>query len=718
MDTSKRRLLARLLQGGAVLTAAGLLPTHAVGMEKNAASMEKKERKGNIPQAGGVGTRHVASIKEMQALDVAQLRDGEHITVAGYYRGEALGGGTFIWYANEQRASDGGTCFCAHGQANGRFLRRLNDTLTPGMFGARGDGSDQYVALKQLADAASAQQRDVIFPEGDYASSGTGLRFKGIHVTGAGVERTIIRYTGDARGTLVEIHDGATLSGMTLDGNVSDDPERWSASNYDTFTGGLPLDLTGHNVTAHDVVCRRSPLACLRVGARNFVLRDVVAEHSRGNFGDGIFIADASDGLVERCQARDFTRIGFVSDTYGSSPEHILSERIDFIDCLAEKGHHASVDYGGIEFNAGYWAENSDAVQFINCRSRDTTHYGFVATTGRVPSLGVGHFTLRGCIAETTNIGLYLKDLHGVPVRHAVDDCLARDVDRGLCIEMDLAASHLTGQRFTTVLRGSQRSSSTLLLTGDGHIDIRHFDETWQVFNDRRHDSMRASYASIVSAAGFKGELHLAHFQSRHGDTDEPAPVGFKLLGQSHLRDFTLSATRTRLFHVPAERISLHDCEIPAGWIKAFNTLDVDACRLGDGVPRFDIFDTTQHHRYRHCRFDFTPGGGHLYLHNSDKRNARHVVCFERCRFKKDLAQHGSMITLDAAPSVFLAHESNYLTFRDCTFENTGQATDTPAIHTLQRPPQASLTGHGNQKNATIDALTTFELDDSLMAEG
>lgn len=94
------------------------------------------------------------------------------------------------------------------------------------------------------------------------------------------------------------------------------------------------------------------------------------------------------------------------------------------------------------------------------------------------------------------------------------------------------------------------------------------------------------------------------------------------------------------------------------------------------------------------------------------------MVRFERCRFKKDLAQHGSMITLDAAPGVFHVAESNYLIFRNCTFENTGSATDTPAIQTLQRPPQVLLTGHGNRKNAAIGALTAFELDDELMADG
>ncbi|WP_280541562.1 right-handed parallel beta-helix repeat-containing protein [Chromohalobacter sp. 11-W] len=709
--------MTRLLQGGAVLTASGLLPTHAAGMEKHAAGMEKRDKEGKTTQEGAE-TLHADSIAEMQALDVTRLQDGQRIEVVGYYAGDTLGGGHFTWYANEQREEDGGTCFRTHDQANGRFLRRLDDTLTPAMFGAMGGGSDQYAPLAQLAKTASTMGLAVVFPAGDYALSGTGLVFNGVDVNGAGPSHTTLRYTGHNMGSLVEVQDGASIEGFTLDGNVSADPRTWTPRNYNAFTGCLPLYLRGHNVSARNLVCRHSHQACLRVEASSFKLENVRTHHSRGNHGDGIFVVDSRDGSIEGCEARDFTRIGFVSDTYGSSPEHILSERIDFIDCFAENGHHASIDYGDDEFNAGYWAENSDAVRFINCRSSDTTHYGFVATTGRVPSLGVGHFTVRGCIAETTNIGFYLKDLHGTPVRHIVDGCLSRDIDRGFCIEMDLAASHLTGQRLCTKLRGSQRSGCSLLLTGDGHIDIRHFDETWQTFNASRHDSMRASYASIVSAAGFKGDLHLAHFQSRHGDTDESALVGFKLLGQSHLRDFTLSATQARLFHVPAERISLHDCEISAGWIKAFETLDVDACRLGDGVPRFDIFDTTQHHRYRHCRFDFTPGGGHLYLHNSDKRNARHVVRFERCRFKKDLAQHGYMITLDAAPGVFMANESNYLTFRDCTFENTGQATETPAIRTLQRPPQASLTGYGNRKNAAIGNLTAFELDDDLMADG
>lgn len=86
MNTSRRRLLARLLQGGAVLTAAGLLPTHTVGMEK-------RDKKGNTTQEGSTQTRQVASIADMQALDVSRLQDGQRIQVAGYHAGETLGGG-------------------------------------------------------------------------------------------------------------------------------------------------------------------------------------------------------------------------------------------------------------------------------------------------------------------------------------------------------------------------------------------------------------------------------------------------------------------------------------------------------------------------------------------------------------------------------------------------------------------------------------------------
>ncbi|MHA3025163.1 hypothetical protein [Chromohalobacter israelensis] len=39
-------------------------------------------------------------------------------------------------------------------------------------------------------------------------------------------------------------------------------------------------------------------------------------------------------------------------------------------------------------------------------------------------------------------------------------------------------------------------------------------------------------------------------------------------------------------------------------------------------------------------------------------------------------------------------------------------------VHTDQRPPQASLAGQDNSKNAATGALTAFELDDGLMADG
>ncbi|WP_419308105.1 hypothetical protein J8402_06695 [Chromohalobacter israelensis] len=713
MDARRRKLLVNLLQGGAFLGVAGVLPSHADGMRDASQRDMSLEGAASSYDAPPI---QVDSIAAMRRLETSRLADGQRVEVTGYYlTTQGLGGGSFQWAAHSRQPEDGGLSIAAAGaseQAEGRFVRRVGSTLTPAMFGAMGDGSDQYAPLMRLAKAASTMGLAVTFPPGDYALSDTGVIFSGIAISGAGPARTTLRYTGHERGSLVVIRDGATIEGMTLDGNVSADPDTWTPRNYDAFTGCLPLDLRGRDVVARNVVCRRSPMACLRVEARGFKLENVRTHHARGNFGDGIFVVDSRDGSVERCEARDFTRIGFVSDTYGRSPIYMLSERIDFIDCLAENGHHGSYDYGGAELNAGYWAENSHAVRFIDCRSRETTHHGFVAATGRAPSQGTGHFSLQGCIAETTNIGFFLKDLHGIPVHHTITHCHAGEVEKGFCMELDLDASRLDGRHLTTRLRGEKASGSSYVLEGTGIIELAQIEESWQTFNATRQAHLGAPYASIVSARGFTGQLHLRHFTRQ-----DATPISIKLLGQSHLLAFSLAESHAELSHVPAESVELHDCHIEAGWIKAFDALEVAQCRLGDGTPRFDLFETTRRHRYHQCRFDFTPGGGQLYLHNVDKQNARRLVRFEGCHFRKDLALHGSMITLDAAPAVFHVAESNTLTFSDCRFDNTGARTDTPVVHTDQRPPQASLTGQDNRKNATIDALAAFAPANDFMAE-
>lgn len=722
MDARRRKLLVNLLQGGAFLGVASVLPGHADGQRASQRGMSSEEatrQEGKHDDAASgydAPPIQVDSIDAMRRLETARLADGQRIEVTGYYlTTQGLGGGSFQWAAHSRQPADGGLSIAADGasdEAEGRFVRRVGSTLTPAMFGAMGDGSDQYHALARLAKAATDRRLAVTFPAGDYATSGTGLAFSGIAVSGAGPAHTTLRYTGHELGSLVEIHDGASIEGMTLDGNVSADPGTWTPRNYDAFTGCLPLDLRGRDVAARDIVCRRSPVACLRVEARGFKLENVRTEHARGNFGDGIFIVDSHDGLVERCEARDFTRIGFVTDTYGESPAFMLSERIDFIDCLAEHGHHASVDYGDAEYNAGYWAENSHQVTFSRCRSRNTTHHGFVATTGREPTLGSGHFTLRDCLAEDTEVGYLLSDLHDVPVRHTVTHCQARGVNKGFCIEMTLDASRLEGQHLATRLRGEKASGSSYALEGAGTIELARLEEVWQTFDATRQAHLGTTYASVVAAGGFKGRLHLRHFARQ-----DTTPISIKLLGQSHLSAFSLADSHAELSHVPAESVELHGCHIEAGWIKAFDALEVAQCRLGDGTPRFDLFETTRRHRYHQCRFDFTPGGGQLYLHNVDKQNARRLVRFEGCHFRKDLARHGSMITLDAAPAVFHVAESNTLTFSDCRFDNTGARTDTPVVHTDQRPPQASLTGQDNRKNATIGALAAFAPATDFMAE-
>lgn len=715
MDSSRRKTLIRLLQTGALAAVAGKSLANGIGSGKtphaSQACHKVKESETTDPVESTPGITHVDSIAALLALDTSQLASGQRIEVRGYYAGSCMGGGTFAWAPANPWDTDGGTVLApANSTTSGRFLRLIRGPLTPQLFGARGDGSDQYEALRALANLASAKRLNVHFPAGDYASSGYGLSFRDIAVSGDGEDSTVIRYTGNTSGTLVEILDGASISRLTLDGNVTPDPPAWNADNYDAFTGCRPLDLRGRNVAASDLRCINSPTACLRVEAEDFHVRNVRTRRSRGNHGDGIFVVNSRNGRVENCHAYDFTRIGFVSDTYGDSPKKVLSLSIAFVGCRAEYGHDASVLHDSTEYNAGFWAENSSDVKFVDCHSSDTTHMGFTATSGRRPLNGPVTYTLNGCTAERTNTGFLLGDLYQVPVRHSLTDCAALDIDKGFSIEMFEPTSHLSAEGLQTRIRGDSKGSSSFALEGGGSIHLMRIAEQWSKFHGGYFADTNTRYGAVSSLGGFQGGLWLTAFTSHGPDGD--LPVNIKLQGSSRLSEFHLVDSHARLGKLFAESIEVEGCTLQLGRISPFTELAISDSRIGGDMGRINVFETTAHHLYARCTFDFTPRGGQLYLYNSDKHNARRVIRFEECTFTMNLTRDGSVIAMNAAPEVFDAPGSHWLTIDQCLFINDGETTTVPAIHSTQQAIHSSVTGHGNRKTPTILTLARFQAAD------
>lgn len=81
----------------------------------------------------GRATIALASIADLQ---VAPRRTDLRFTVAGYYPGSRVGGGSFYWDSTSEAAHNGGGVIQVTGVAVGRFLRVWRGMATPDMYGA------------------------------------------------------------------------------------------------------------------------------------------------------------------------------------------------------------------------------------------------------------------------------------------------------------------------------------------------------------------------------------------------------------------------------------------------------------------------------------------------------------------------------------------------------------------------------------------------------
>lgn len=189
-----------------------------------------------------------------------------------------------------------------------------------------------------------------------------------------------------------------SLKGIIFDGNVSDDPNSWDSLNFDSFTGSQALTVGGlFRFSIKDCEFNNSAGRGLYMEDCLFgIVENCHANKMRNDKGDGFYILDTHDVEVISCTARDHTRIGFVCETG--------TYNIDFNRCWADNGHDQSKDYGGGEFNVGFWAENSTDITYSKCTASNQWETGFLtSTTSNLANLpfdrSVCTFTITGCVA-------------------------------------------------------------------------------------------------------------------------------------------------------------------------------------------------------------------------------------------------------------------------------------------------------------------------------
>ena len=287
-------------------------------------------------------------------------------------------------------------------------------------YGAKGDGSSDDGGAIAKADAfAASQGGSVFFPAGDYRADELAPT---ANWCGTG-EGSVIRNI-DALATegvvKVEGRSGLRFSNFTIDGGVSADPGSWSSSNFDSFTGAVPLFLkNSSNIVLTDIFARNAFWSGVRVeNCSDVALTRVHAKACRGRYGDGFYIRDSRRVSVVQCRAVDYTRIGFVTE--GGMLE------ASFTACFARNGHDASLLFGDTELNAGFWFENSAHISANGCFAFDNTHRGFVFASGTVPenSEERGGCDLTNCHSFAAgHIGFFLGSAFTTPALVSATGC-------------------------------------------------------------------------------------------------------------------------------------------------------------------------------------------------------------------------------------------------------------------------------------------------------
>lgn len=300
-------------------------------------------------------------------------------------------------------------------------------------YGADPTGSNNSTTALQAAnDAAAATGKNVFIPSGTYLCTALTATTSWFGEVG-----TIIKYSGTAylNGLITATSiDNIIFQNIIVDGNCSADPIIWNSSNYNSFTGCAGITIvSSDNASIINCHAQNNVQHGFKVdGCTNAMLFNCTTNRNRGNFGDGFYNNSVIGLQLVDCKAYDFTRIGFVVDTYGSSP--LTSYDIKMSNCHAEYGHDASVLYGGGEYNSGVWMENTANAELVNVSVYNMTHRGINLCSG-VKNNGVptryAHFAVNNCQCFNTGIGVQAYSLSSYPVAVTVNNFHAENVSQG-----------------------------------------------------------------------------------------------------------------------------------------------------------------------------------------------------------------------------------------------------------------------------------------------
>lgn len=276
----------------------------------------------------------------------------------------------------------------------GRFNWRSSGALTdlganPRMspWLAVGDGvADDTAALVAAEAAAFAAGATLVLPAGRvFAFNGVFSTRVSILGYGARIKQTQVAVDGSGANATVKITaSGVTIRGLTVDSNF-----KRGGFSGDGMSDVMLQDCVALNcVNAGFIFYLGNNIQAWRCKASDIRYFEVP---STGDPADGFYFGGCTNSQWVSCAAENFRRIGFVSEGNGATK----SAGIRALFCRATDANNC--DDSTTEFNAGFWAENTNSVDWLYCVA-DRIAGNTGQTNGRVVGLvglAVGN-TVRG----------------------------------------------------------------------------------------------------------------------------------------------------------------------------------------------------------------------------------------------------------------------------------------------------------------------------------
>lgn len=657
---------------------------------------------GSWVQDSTLQTSSVGKVAAFADLATTPALVGQVVYLKEYNAGTGVGGGELL--AKAGAITPDNIFTFASGTAGVHFIRTGISTLRPEHGGYIADsGADGAALFTTMEAAAFANGLDIFFGLGVY----TGILSSRVSVQGAYRGMTTLKAPTGSNDYCLRINssaDGVEVKNITLDGSVSADPGAWSSLNYDSFIGAIALDvLGGKKVSVLNVSAKNSRRANIRVAdAESVVMTNVETNKARGNFGDGVYLSNVSNVTASNITCTDFTRIGFVPE---NSTGFVAVTNARFTN-----GHDGSVLYGGAEFNAGLWSEQSTVITLNNVFTDDTVHYGIKCTTGINP-LGASlasQFRLSNCVVNNTQVGYEMFDLSGVASRHTLDTCQANFVDRAYTMtDVTNAYTCTTIKNCSSLLNGTAPQTRSISC-GAGEVLVEDFDEKWVTLNSTLFNSSSEYYGSIGHFSAPIGSLTVSRFKS-YNSSDALIGTRFKFLSSSASSKITINDVYISDVIVSCGEYFANNCVYEnLGEIKVRKRLLIENSKVIDstGVSVSTESNAVESVVFDNVKFDFS-NSRYLYFVNVNviaNRKWLHVI---NSVITKNIETNGFAVRVNPAtnPNTTVRHSD--ICMSNTYIENTGSTTATVGVSLDGGAAVSTVIGNGNWKASTITNWAT-----------